>query len=542
MQFSAGRYNYFLILSAIFIFAELIVNPIGDFPLNDDWSYGKSVHYLEQGDYTIGSFGAMSLFTHLMWGALFVKIFGFSFTVLRISTLVSALAGLYFLNKLVTEVTSNKFLGFLFCLTLLFNPLYFNLANTYMTDVNFNTLLIICCFFAFRFFKTGRRSYLFPFFIVSALLILIRQFGIVMPVAFTLGCLLLKENKWTTVLYSLVGSVLVYMILKLYEGYLAGILPAWSAYKFSGSIHLTDKIFWDGFRWNLSHRYRLILLQVLVFSMPAAIVYAGSLINNTGKYLVAIAILLGSGTVFWLFKDVKLASGNIFMNMSLGPETFYESKFAKTNHTYSEGFEYALTIVKYCFASVTTTVLVLCCINLFKRGNRFSINPEIFFLTVLIFAYVFMILITESYFDRYHIPIITVSLILFAHIGVTHKINYQWIIIPLVCFFYVSVFGTKDYLTLNRVRWGAYDYLKEKKGITAEKVNGGFEINCWNDAKGNWWYNFHTLSTFDYLIQFKKEDGFSLFKEYEFQRYFPYKKDKMSIFIREDKTAATFQK
>ena len=40
------------------------------------------------------------------------------------------------------------------------------------------------------------------------------------------------------------------------------------------------------------------------------------------------------------------------------------------------------------------------------------------------------------------------------------------------------------------------------------------------------------LEGYDYLIQFKSEDGFKLYKEYEFQRYFPYRKDKINIFVR----------
>ena len=148
-----------------------------------------------------------------------------------------------------------------------------------------------------------------------------------------------------------------------------------------------------------------------------------------------------------------------------------------------------------------------------------------------------MILITESYFDRYHIPIITIVLLLFSYLHKKYQVKFKLSIIYLICFFYVSVFGTKDYFSLNRNRWEAVNFIKNKANVTSDKINGGFEVNCWNDGKGNWWYDYWGLTNFDFLIQFKKEDGFILLKEYEFQRYFPYKKDKINIFVREGKAS-----
>ena len=160
MQFFFTKNKYFLFLLIIFIICEIIVNPIGEFPLNDDWAYSKSVSFAINGVYTIGDFGAMTLFTHLLWGTIFTKIFGFSFTVLRFSTLISSLIGLFFLNKLIVKISNNLLLGFFSCLVLLFNPLYFSLTNTYMTDVNFTTLLILSCYCAFVFFDTKKEIYI----------------------------------------------------------------------------------------------------------------------------------------------------------------------------------------------------------------------------------------------------------------------------------------------------------------------------------------------------------------------------------------------
>jgi hypothetical protein len=527
------RYNYFFLLVLIFVLCEAIVNPIGNFPLNDDWCYGKAAYSSSVGDYTIGRFGAMTLFTHLMWGILFIKIFGFSFTVLRISTLLSAIIGCFFLNKIIIDVTQNKQAGFFACLVLLFNPLYFNLSNTFMTDVNFNTLLIVCCYCAFVFFHTKRFIYLALFFVLAAFLVLLRQFGIIMPLCFTLACFGIKEKKWLTLGLSVIGTLAVYTTLRLYENYLVEIAPEGSAYKFSGSVHLSDKIFWKTLLFNFTERYRTVLLHLFIYTAPFAAIYLPALIKNIKMYVVLLMAAFSFCLVFWFFKDVKFPFQNIFENMSLGPETFYESFKTSVRHTYSESFGSIMELIKYIFSGITLISLFLLLVSMRQNRNlRLSLKTETVFLISLVFTYTFMILITESYFDRYHIPLITLALIFMARIYGTENVNYKIALIPLLCIFYVSVFGTKDYLTLNRLRWEAYSYLKEEKHTTIKKVNGGVELNSFNDMN-DWWEDYFKLSTFDYLIQFKKEDGFTLLKEYEFQRYFPYKKDKINIFVKE---------
>ncbi|MBS4066236.1 MAG: glycosyltransferase family 39 protein [Chitinophagaceae bacterium] len=533
MKILAGRYNYFFLLILVFLVAEIIVNPIGDFPLNDDWSYAKAVYYSMTDHYTIGHFGAMTLFTHVAWGMLFVKIFGFSFNVLRLSTFISVLIGLFFMDKLIFKITGNKLSGFLAGLVLLFNPLFFNLSNTFMTDVNFNTLLILCCYFAFCFFETGKFLNVVIFSILAALMVLLRQFGIIVPVCFMIACLFRKEKKLLSFSVSVLVALFVYFCLYTYEKYLKGILPEGSSYKFSGGVHVSDPEFWKMFSYNFGERYKILLVQLGVYLAPFAAFYLIPLLRSFKTYSSVVIVLLSVYVVHLAFKDVRFPFQNIFENMWLGPETFYQSLSGAKGHLYSETFISVMKIVKYVFMSVTFSTLSLYIFSLFRQNKPerlFRSDPVLVFLVVFMLAYVFMIFITESYFDRYYIPLICVGLVLMAFINKKQVGDYKLVLILLLPLCYVSVFGTKDYLTWNRVRWQAYAFLKETKGATAEKVNGGFELNCWNDRQQTWWGNYLSVDNFDYLIQFDPEPGFEVLKEYEFQRYFPFRKDKLFIF------------
>lgn len=81
-------------LSCVWIALALLVNPRGNFPILDEWSYGRSVmHLVEHGELRYDGWNAPTLFLQVLYGALFAWLFGFSFEVLRFSTLIAGLAG-----------------------------------------------------------------------------------------------------------------------------------------------------------------------------------------------------------------------------------------------------------------------------------------------------------------------------------------------------------------------------------------------------------------------------------------------------------------
>ena len=76
-------------LSVAWVLVALIANPVAELPLNDDWAYSLPVKsWVEQGDLRLTFWQSMPLLPQLGWGALFCLPFGFSFTALRVSTLV----------------------------------------------------------------------------------------------------------------------------------------------------------------------------------------------------------------------------------------------------------------------------------------------------------------------------------------------------------------------------------------------------------------------------------------------------------------------
>ncbi len=142
-------------LSTVWLIAVVIANPLGDFPLNDDWSMGLTVKRLiEEGSYHPTGWTSMPLVSQALWGALFCTPKGFSFTALRTSTLTLSLAGTLGMYGLLRQMQCTVSLALLGAFTLCLNPVYFALSNTFMTDVPFTAMIVFATWFFLRYLQT----------------------------------------------------------------------------------------------------------------------------------------------------------------------------------------------------------------------------------------------------------------------------------------------------------------------------------------------------------------------------------------------------
>lgn len=129
--------NKYLILLAILFFAQfLIISPIGEFPLNDDWVHAEMVeHWAKTNSFRLNPYTGPLLYAQLVYATGLIKIFGFSFTLLRLSTLgltTALVFGIYLFLKKYTKHESVAFFG---TLLVWLNPLIYSMSFTFMSDV-----------------------------------------------------------------------------------------------------------------------------------------------------------------------------------------------------------------------------------------------------------------------------------------------------------------------------------------------------------------------------------------------------------------------
>jgi Dolichyl-phosphate-mannose-protein mannosyltransferase len=134
----------FGLIAAVFAAGWFLVGGRTNVPIMDDWLYGGIVQqFLSTGRIRIPEFSAIYPIAQILWGALFCRVFGFSFGALRASTICLAAAGCFAGYATLRELGQTRTTALLVALTIALNPVFFALTFSFMTDVPFTSLLLV---------------------------------------------------------------------------------------------------------------------------------------------------------------------------------------------------------------------------------------------------------------------------------------------------------------------------------------------------------------------------------------------------------------
>lgn len=126
----------------------LIAWPVAEMGFIDDWSYIKTAQVFAQtGHFVYNGWATAMLGWQIVWGALFIRLFGFSFTTVKLSTVPIALATVILFHSIQIRFGITPRNAAIGTLALGLSPLYVPLAVSYMSDVPglFITLLCLYC-------------------------------------------------------------------------------------------------------------------------------------------------------------------------------------------------------------------------------------------------------------------------------------------------------------------------------------------------------------------------------------------------------------
>ncbi len=506
-------------LSVAWILAVLLVNPSGDFPLNDDFSYGKTVQNLVvHGRLHFDEWLAQTLLAQVLWGAGFCKIFGFSFTVLRISTLTAGLAGVFACYFIARELGQRQKIALLAALTVAFNPLFFSLSFTFMTDVHFFACLSIAVLFYLKSLRNGslRWAVIGTFFAIAATFI--RQLGIMLPLAFGMALLFRERFRLKALPLALLPFSLT-----------IGLFLAWSDW-FEAAQGLPDGYgnfsklgsrINSGFEDDLLLRTGILLCYLGWFLLPLLCILKTPF-GKWAKFGMAASLVVA---VFCLAIALpRIPWGNIFFNLGLGPKLLKDGVFfINVSPVMPESGLWALRLVG---AAGGLLFLWHVLPAIFSSLSSAVQRPLVLFAIFNLALYGGFLALDAHFFDRYFfqmLPFLLVCLLTSEWIFLSKKRMWMaGLFIGIQAL--VSITVTHDYLAWNRARWQALNDLTEKQGISPHQIDGGFEFNGWHkpgertyDQPKSWWW----VDRDDYVVAFGEMDGFSKIKSYPFVRWLP---------------------
>lgn len=530
------------LLVLIWIVIAALPGPVGDFPLNDDWSYGLAVRSLaETGHLQLTGWVSMPLVAQVAWGYLFCLPSGFSFTALRFSTLVLGLVGVLFSYGLLRQARAASSTAFLGAVTIAVNPLYVVLSHSFMTDVPFFGLAIASAFFLARSLRTDSRRDYVPGIALAVAATLVRQVGVIIPVAFAVAYLVrMKANtlQCRTLTRAALPAAIVFTTLLLYRVWLdayAGLPELYDAHGDLSRVMTTAPI---QHILNAARGGYVTTVYLGLFLLPISVVvllqqYADRL--RRARFLAVFVALaaIGVGVAVQRAEFMPL-TGNVLFNSGLGPPTLRDVYILKLNHLPSapRGVWIALTVLATVSMAALLSHVVLGWGALFPgRRSPEDARRSSFSVLVLLAALLHMApMAGAGFLDRYMIILVPLALtaVLQAARARDATLGPLQLRVGLAVAFLLgalSVAGTHDYLSWNRARWAALEHLTEDVGVRPTDVDGGFEFNGYYlyDEKYrvrsdvSWWW----VQDDAYVVAFGPIGGYEAAWTYSFRRWLP---------------------
>ncbi len=148
-----SKTNYLPMLAcmlALFI-CVLLTRPIVSMGVADDWSYIWSARVLANtGHLTYNGWATAILGWQIYLGALFIKLFGFSFTIVRSSVLVVSLACCGLMQRTFVRLGISEWSASIATLTLILSPVSLPLSFSFMSDIPGLFVILICIYCCLR--------------------------------------------------------------------------------------------------------------------------------------------------------------------------------------------------------------------------------------------------------------------------------------------------------------------------------------------------------------------------------------------------------
>lgn len=470
-------------------FASLLVMaffPSPEIPLNDEWMFARSVNnFFETG--IIACEGCTTSGTLLVgMGVFLTEIFSFSFTVFRILVIIFGALSVSISYLLIREVTKSDKYSILASVFLLANPIFFNTAHLFMTDIPFLFFSLLSIYFATRGIKLNDpRQFIFSAITISAAIFL-RQIAIAIPFGILIY-FLISNRKMLRSVPILISIFLPAIILGVF---MLNQLQA-TGFFYSQEFDVKNPF---GISAGSVYNTWSSLIYFGFFFMPIAYVsykylrrkfFIGSLVFFA---ITAIGANMFLSDAFPQTSQMPYL-GNIMNVNGIGAINI-PGQDAKSNF-FSIPFWIFVTIVSIISASVIATKII------YKIREKNIRTPEFFLIIIMGTLLLTVLTKTGAFFDRYIIIFIPLLAFIFVDELKKSRTLFMLSIAAIIFLFSFSIVGQLDYIKWNEVRWQEISNL-QAQGIREEMINGGFEFCLYNYGMNIQYEYWREIGVFDF--------------------------------------------
>ena len=462
--------------------------PVAEMGFFDDWSYTRTAQMFAQtGHFVYNGQGAMILGWQVVWGALFIKLFGFSFTAARLSMLPIAMAAVFLFHAVLVRFGVNARNAVLGTLALGLSPMFIPLAVMYMTDVAAVFVILLCLYFCQRAAAAASSKTTIAWLCLAAATNLIG--GTVRHIVWLGALVMLPSAGW--LLRKRRGVLLTSSLLWLISMVSVLACMRWFARQpysvaepiFTGPLSHPEIPFIHFFFGILG-----VALSLLVMLLPISVAWFQEVRKLSRAALLRIALI----TLLWgLFERVsKWTLPWLYYIFRTELAVGERDPYIKTVHYFLPmwGRELiSLLAIAATVAFVEHTWSRLRNLIRQKAGRASSWQGILWLLGPFSLSY-FLLLMPVSYravvFDRYALFIMPAAIIVLL------RLHQDWIaprlpsvsVAVLAIFAVFAIAATHDWFTRSRARLTALNEIRAS-GVPRTEIQGGYEYDGWTQTE-----------------------------------------------------------
>jgi len=456
--------------------AILVAHPYAEVGISDDFSYVRSAQLLAQSGHVVYNGGAMAILGwQLYLAALFIKLFGFSFTTTRASIIFLSVVTTFLCQRTFVRTGINEWNASIGALTLMLSPLLMPLEVTFMSDMPGMFAIVACLYICLRALQTDREWATITWIGVASLSNVV--FGSSRQIAW-LGVLvmvpsvlwMMRRNRRVVMAgigFWAVSVALIFAINHwsqqqpyiLYEPLTRGPVKP----------HVLKNF---GIAWiRACLEVVLLLLPILLMYLPAF----------RRKKHTRVVYLLGAGFLLYGLRMWRIRN----LSAWSAPYLSGVMPFASLR-----GFGAILTVaVLLCLLALITAILTGGERVPSAQGYVFSLSPRQLAELIVPFTIAYMGLLSpragfENIWDRYLLPLLFVAIIFLLRFY-QDRFQARLPVAALVLAICIGAYATAslhDRLALYRARVAAVQEVLAA-GVPATSVSGGWDYDGWTELQ-----------------------------------------------------------
>ena len=456
-----------------------VAQPFADAGFNDDWSYAHvAMKLAETGRLHYNGWGSPTILFQVLWGALWIRLFGFSFDVLRAATIPFSAGYVLLVYALGRRVGLTRNFATFGAITAGTSPLFLPEAASFMTEAYSGFFIVLCVYAAVSSAEAAGRKAAVRWLWILAVSGIAggsdRQIVWVAPVAFIPFLAWLKRSDHRFLIhaigaYSVCIACLGFLATRLAQPY--GPLELSHQQILARVLHGAVPAFFLIVRLNLS---------CLLIALPAFLCFVPvwkmlGMARSVPAGLVCLAVV-----VFFAhrFGDRYLAP---FLGNMLSPTGLFDNDALGSRPTILP-FAARASLTWLLFFSVLAFVHF--CILRCARLPRMPVTLFVLFSGGYLALVVPGALLGPGFvFDRYALPLfpmVVLFILLSAQTYVSRAPLAAWICLAVFALYAVGT--THDYFRGLRARVQAAQEL-ERRGISRQRISAGFEYDGWTQLQ-----------------------------------------------------------